>query len=96
MLMDPSVKINNHYRHIIYPALMLLFFFVVALSPVGLLGCRTRGLLALVIALACGILAVFAAIKALKSRLRGDADSQWWMITMLILAIPVVAMIIMA
>jgi len=53
-------------------------------------------MLALVIALACGISAVFAAIKALKSRLRGDSDSQWWMITTLILTIPVVAMIIMA
>ena len=94
--MNPSVKINPLYRHIIYPALMLLLFFAVALSPVGLLGCRTRGLLALAIALACGISAVFAAIKALKSRLRGDADSQWWMITTIILTIPVVAMIIMA
>jgi len=94
--MNPSVKINPLYRHIIYPALMLLLFFAVALSPVGLLGCRTRGLLALVIALACGIAAVFSASKALKSRLRGGADSQWWMIATLILTIPVVAMIIMA
>jgi hypothetical protein len=94
--MNPSVHINPRYRHIIYPALMLLLFFAVALSPVNLLGCRTRGMLALVIALACGISAVFAAIKALKSRLRGDSDSQWWMITTLILTIPVVAMIIMA
>ena len=94
--MNPSVHINPRYRHIIYPALMLLLFFAVALSPVNLLGCRTRGMLALVIALACGISAVFAAIKALKSRLRGDSDSHWWMIATLILTIPVVAMIIMA
>jgi heme O synthase-like polyprenyltransferase len=93
--MNPSVN-NTNYRHIIYPGFMLLLFFVVALSPVNLLGCRTRGLLALVIALACGLSAVFAAIKALKSRLKGDADSQWWMITTIILTIPVVAMIIMA
>ncbi len=75
---------------------MLLLFFAVALSPVNLLGCRTRGLLVLMIALAYGLSAVFAAIKALKGRLRGDADSQWWMITTVILTIPVVAMIIMA
>ena len=96
MPLIPSVKINTVNRHVIYPALMLLLFFAVALSPVNLLGCRTRGLLALVIALACGIAALFAAIKALKGRLKGDADSQWWMITTLILTIPVVAMIIMA
>jgi hypothetical protein len=94
--MNSSVKINTLYRHIIYPALMLSLFFAVALSPVNLLGCRTRGLLALVISLACGIAALFTAIKALKSRLRGDADSLWWMITTLTLTIPVVAMIIMA
>ncbi len=75
---------------------MLLLFFAVALSPVNLLGCRTRGLLVLMIALAYGLSAVFAAIKALKGRLRGDADSHWWMITTIILTIPVVAMIIMA
>lgn len=93
--MNPSGN-NTNYRHIIYPALMLLLFFAVALSPVNLLGCRTRGLLALVIALVCGLSSVFAAIKALKGRLKGDADSQWWMITTIILTIPVVAMIIMA
>jgi hypothetical protein len=92
----PSVKINTVNRHVIYPALMPLLFFAVALSPINLLGCRTRGLLALVIALACGIAALFSAIKALKGRWKGDADSQWWMITTLILTIPVVAMIIMA
>ncbi len=71
-------------------------FFAVALSPVDLLGCKTRGLFALVIAFLCGIGALFTAIKALKGRLRGDADSKWWMVSTLILTIPVVAMIKMA
>ena len=94
--MNRSIKINAHYRHIIYPALMTVLFFAVALSPISLLGCRTRGLLALVIAFACGIGALFAAIKALKGRVKGDDGSQWWMFSTLILTIPVVAMIKMA
>jgi heme O synthase-like polyprenyltransferase len=76
--------------------LIAALFFAVALSPVDLLGCRTRGLLSLVIAFLCGIGALFTAINALKGGLRGDADSQWWMISTLILTIPVVAMIKMA
>jgi len=94
--MNPTAKANTLYSHIIYPALMSVLFFGVALSPVNLLGCRTRGLLALAIALACGLAALFTGFKALKGRLRGNADSHWWIISTLILTIPVAAMIKMA
>ncbi|MGC1453911.1 MAG: hypothetical protein WA946_01810 [Nitrospirota bacterium] len=94
--MNPSAKISANSRHIVYPALITMFFFAVALSPINMLGCRTRGLLALVIALGSGFAALFTAFRALKVRLRGDGDSQWWVISTLILTIPVVAMLIMA
>jgi heme O synthase-like polyprenyltransferase len=94
--MNPSAKIRSNSRHLIFPALMTMFFFAVALSPINMLGCRTRGLLAFAIALVSGFAALFTAFRALKVRLRGDGDSQWWVISTLILTIPVVAMIIMA
>jgi hypothetical protein len=73
-----------------------MLFFAVALSPVDLLGCRTRGLLALLLAFASGIGALVTAVLALRGRVKGDAGSGRWMLTALILTIPVVAMIVMA
>jgi hypothetical protein len=71
-------------------------FFAVALSPVNLLGCRTRGLAALSIALLSGLLSLGAAGKALAERFHGEADSFWWIVSSLVLAIPVAAMIVLA
>ena len=82
--------------HILYPAIMPALFFLIALTPVEVLGCRNRGLLAFLVALASGIAALVCVVTALKGRLRGDADSERWIISTLILTIPVVALIILA
>jgi len=87
---------NPVIRHIATPAVMSAVFFAVALSPVSLLGCRTRGLAALSIALLSGLLSIWAAGTALAGKSRGDTDASWWIISSLILAIPVVAMIVLA
>lgn len=83
-------------RHVVIPATMPAVFFLVAFTPVSVLGCRNRGLLALLVALASGLWAVNAAAVAARGRARGDADSFWWVISSMVLAIPVVAMIVMA
>ena len=75
---------------------MPIFFFTVAAAPVAMLGCRTRGVLALTIALVSVLAGLGAAIMALRGRLRDDVDSKWWVATSLILAIPAVGMIILA
>ena len=71
-------------------------FFAVALSPVSVLGCRTRGLLALALALGSGVAAVVAAIRSAKGRLSGEPLWSWWVVSSVVLAVPVVAMIVMA
>lgn len=83
-------------RHIALPLIAPLFFFAVAATPVDLLGCRTRGLLAFGIALVSALAGLGAAVMALKGRLRGDRESPWWVLTSLILAIPAVGLIILA
>ena len=75
-------------KHIIPPALVPAIFFMVAFLPVELLGCRNRGLIAALLAIAAGILSIFAAVKALVGKVRGDANSSFWMASALILAIP--------
>jgi hypothetical protein len=84
------------FLHFIVPAIMPVLFFAVALSPVELLGCRTRGLIALSIAFVSGLAGLGAAGMALKSRVKGDAGSERWILTTLILTIPVVAMLVLA
>jgi len=71
-------------------------FFIIAYMPVYVLGCRTRGLFALLIALISGLMALVSAFVALKGRIRGDNRSVWWVGTTAVLTIPVVALIIMA
>jgi hypothetical protein len=82
-------------KHIIIPALLSAAFFAVAFSPVAVLGCRLRGLLALSISLLCGIAGIGTAVTGLKKRIQGDQDSTWWMLTTALLTLPVVGMILM-
>jgi hypothetical protein len=82
--------------HVILPTIMPVLFFAVALTPVELLGCLVRGLIALLIALISGVAALVAAIVGAKGRVRHDRNNIWWVLSSLILVIPVIAMIILA
>lgn len=88
--MSPSV------RHIALPAIASILFFAVAATPAEVLGCRTRGLLALLIALLSALAGLGAAIMAIKGRLRGDPRSAWWIASALLLSMPAVALIVLA
>ena len=91
-------------NHIIIPAMMTVLFFVVALTPVELLGCFVRGLIAMLIALISGLAALVASIIGTRGRTKGgtkgrvryDKNSIWWAMSSVILMIPVVAMLILA
>ena len=82
--------------HVVNPALLTALFFAIALTPVHVLGCRTRGLLALLVASASAIMALTVAILARKRHSTGDAQAVWWILSVLILIIPVVALLVMA
>jgi hypothetical protein len=83
-------------NHIIIPIMMAVLFFVVVLTPVEVLGCFVRGVVALLIAVISGLAALVMVIIGLKGRVRHDRNSIWWVMSSLILVIPVVAMIILA
>ena len=84
------------FRHIVLPSIAPILFFIVAATPVELLGCRTRGLLAIAIALTSALAGLGAATAAVTRRIRGDAQSVWWIATALILSIPAVGVLILA
>lgn len=81
---------------ILLSAIMPLAFFIIAMIPVQVIGCRNRGILALLIALSSGIAAVVTSIIGLRERMRGKPDASRWIVSTLILTIPVVALIILA
>ena len=87
---------NRIVSHLLLPALLPVLFFVVAFTPVEVLGCRNRGLLALLIAGVSGAGALGAAVAGAKGRARRDPTAVWWTIRTLILTIPVVALIVLA
>jgi hypothetical protein len=83
-------------NHIIVPAILPVAFFIIAITPVEVLGCRRRGLLALLIAFISGAASSAAAIKGAKKRMRGETSSVWWIASSMVLSVPVIALIILA
>ena len=96
---EPQVGRSDATRrisHVVIPALMPALFYLIAATPVETLGCVTRGLLALSVALVSGLAAVGAAIKGAAGRMRADAWASWWVVSSAILIIPVVVLLILA
>jgi hypothetical protein len=87
---------NQIVRFLALPSLVPIFFFAVAATPVEVLGCRNRGLLAVSIALAGALGSLGAAIMGLKGRIRREPNTRWWVVGALVLAIPAVAVLFMA
>ena len=83
-------------KHLLIPLFLPVLFFAWAALPVELFGCRNRGLIAALLALAGALLGVAAAGMAIKDKLRGDADSFLWMVSALILAIPAAFIVLTA
>lgn len=83
-------------KHVIIPLIAPTIFFVVASFPVELLGCRNRGLIAALLAIAAGILGILAAVKALIGKVRGDANSLLWIVSALILSTPAIFIVLIA
>jgi hypothetical protein len=82
--------------HVIVPAVLPAIFFAIAATPVDVLGCLTRGLLALTVASVSGLGALGTALMSVKCRNRRDAYAPWWAVSAAILIVPVIALIILA
>ena len=83
-------------NHIIIPIMMPVLFLIIASTPIEVLGCALRGLIAVLIALISGLAAFVTVIVGLRGRIRQDKNSVWWVLSTLILVIPVIAMIVLA
>ena len=83
-------------RHLIIPSVVPTVFLVMAAMPGQVMGCRNRGLLAVLVALIGGLAGLGTVIMGAIRKMRGDPNAGWWMTSILILVIPAVVIIIIA
>lgn len=75
-------------RHVLLPVVAPLAIFGLYFTPVSLIGCANRGLLALLVAGVSAIAAFITVAIAIRGRARGDRSSSWWILSTLILTLP--------
>ncbi len=83
-------------RHVIIPAFLVTLFLLIVSTPVEVIGCRNRGLIAVTIALVSALAALGAVIKGLMGRIRGDSTSTWWITSAVILMMPALIVVMVA
>ena len=60
------------FRHILLPAIAPVLFLVIATTPVDVLGCRNRGLLAIAVAFLSVLAGLGSAVAGVRGRMKGD------------------------
>jgi len=83
-------------HHVITPVVLVTLFLLIVSTPVEIIGCRNRGLIAVTIALLGALSALGAVIKGLMGRIRGDSSSIWWITSGLILMMSALIVVIIA
>jgi hypothetical protein len=80
-------------RHVALPALAPLALVALYFTPLTVIGCRDRGLLALLVT-AVSAVAAFACIGlAFRARARGETAALWWTLSAAILTLPLALLI---
>lgn len=87
---------NPLILHVMMPAILPALFFLVASTPVEVLGCFTRGLIAFLIAFIGLLGALTAAIVALRRRSFDNRGANWWAATAVFFSLPAAALIFLA
>jgi hypothetical protein len=85
---------NKVFKQLLLSTILPLLYLAVALSPVGLLGCRNRGMFAIGIAVVSIIIAFLLSIFTLKNRMKGSPFNPVNLISTLILAMPAISILI--
>ncbi len=83
-------------HHVIIPAILVALFLLIVSTPVEVIGCRNRGVIAVAMALAGAFFGLGAVIKGLMERIRGDSTSIWWITSALILMLPALIVVFIA
>ncbi len=93
MTLTASTTGSRTVRHVLLPALAPLAIVGLYFTPVSLIGCANRGLLALLVVGLSTIAAFVTVGLAMRGRTRGDPSSSWWILSTLILTLPLVLLL---
>ena len=88
MTLTASTTGSPIVRHVLLPAVAPLAIVGLYFTPVSLIGCANRGLLALLVAGVSAVAAFVSVALAIHTRARGDESSSWWILSALILTLP--------
>jgi choline-glycine betaine transporter len=80
-------------RHIAVPAVAPAAVIGLYFTPVLLFGCVNRGLMALAVVLISAIAACVTSGIAVRARAQGLSSAQWWLLSTLILLVPIVLVV---
>jgi hypothetical protein len=75
-------------KHILIPAIAPGIVIGLYFTPVAVVGCANRGLMALSVVLVSLIAGLATTVKGLKAKARNDTAYAWWITSAGILAIP--------
>lgn len=81
-------EMSRYIRHILLPAIATALILGLYFMPVSLVGCVNRGLMAVAVVLVSAIAALVTVGMAIRLRLKNDPSSTWWIISGLILTMP--------
>ncbi|HET9488425.1 MAG TPA: hypothetical protein VFR64_01530 [Methylomirabilota bacterium] len=84
---------NLFARHVALPAIAPAAIVGLYFTPVLLFGCINRGLMALAVVLASSIAACVTAGASIRASRRHDPASAWWLLSALILTLPIVLLL---
>lgn len=79
---------NRYIKHILLPAVAPILIVGLYFTPIALVGCVNRGLMAVAVVLISAVAAFVAVGMAFRLRLKNDPSSIWWVISSLILTLP--------
>lgn len=75
-------------KHVLLPSVAPLAIVALYLTPLTLIDCVTRGILAVAIVLISLGVGIGLGILGLRARMAGTPGSGWWMVSLCILALP--------
>jgi hypothetical protein len=75
-------------RYVALPALAPAAIVGLYFTPLSVVDCVTRGLLALGVALLAAVAAFVSIGMSARSRRRGGGDTLWWLLSAAVLAVP--------
>lgn len=79
---------NRVLPHVVLPGLATLMIVGLYLTPVTVIPCLARGLMALAVVSVALVAALVTVSIGVSKRIKGQPDSSWWILSTVVLILP--------